>query len=295
MRCDRRGATVGTLDVRARGLLARGLLLSTSSSQPASEGEPQLGPRRGISCGRRRGRSQRARDSKGGEHYYVPEDSDARKTLIIEYQKGTFEASDRARARAQAGYTIASGISVLVIGGTFFAKIQSQSLFTKIFAVGAVAFWLATVMLYLHAATATVSDKESAEPDETDDNAADDVRYARAAFRVVQVERQMLVGKLNWANYSTAVALLLSAITFGLSLFPVPPQATVVEVQLTDQGQSGLQGLCKLSGGHLDARMDPTGVGQDPIRLVHVKGCSGFTNVAIPRSWVQFIASGGHR
>jgi MFS family permease len=127
------------------------------------------------------------------------------------YSRAT-SSPDTARARAQSAYGIASAVVGGLLGGALIAKLSTLSTWVQLLGVVALSAWLVATSLYVFAVAVPVTLQPAGQPRGQDE-------FIDAVVRNAVRERTRIDRRQLRANVTAAIAMILTAATFGLALF----------------------------------------------------------------------------
>jgi hypothetical protein len=214
------------------------------------------------------------------------------KAVIDAYYPRGVAAADRARDRAERGYTIASAIAAALVAAGAFAKLGDKPPGVQALGLGALGMWLLTALLYIW--VVAVPTRAGTDPDST--TAGEFVKNVAAS---VSAELAILRRRQSFAVVATIVAAVLTVLALTLATTESgnrPPEAA--RLQLTPKADAGLRALCGPQVGELYGTVDPDKLGDEVVAVKLPPGECGIasTTVELPKGSIlaeQKIASGG--
>ena len=142
--------------------------------------------------------------------------------IVNAYYPRALSSPDTARARAQAGYTIASALAAAVIAVGVFSDIGQRSIFVQVLGLLAVATWIAAALFYQKAVAAPVEVIEAAQ------SSADD--FVKRVLSNARDERTRVDDRHRWAGRISVVA---ASFTAAALIFGVVTQPHTAEPNLS--------------------------------------------------------------
>jgi hypothetical protein len=223
-------------------------------------------------------------------------------SVIDAYYRDVVAAPAAARARAQAGFTVASTFVGALVAVGAFARLHALDLRVEILGVVAVSLWLTAAGAFLNAIARPLPpvkpEKVGAEPKKGDATEADTITVTGAENAVsmiiatAQSDVRVLNERQTLAYVAVAFAALLTLATITSALF-LPPRTEAVDLFLSPAGRQTLQAVCAVDPpGVLRGQVAPDALKDDP---VDVDLDSGFcqpdkpTEVEIPKDDFEFI------
>lgn len=184
---------------------------------------------------------------------------------IIEgyYSRGV-AAADRARDRADKGYTIASALAAALVAAGVFAHLDEKPEVVQITGLVALGCWLLAALLFIYAVSLPVRD------DEDDAEGWDsELAFANGVATQVSDEVSALRRRLLLAVGATiaATAVTVSALALATTL-PAPSKAERERVALTPRGDRYANKLCSRPVGDVWAWLDPSKLTDAIVSLV---------------------------
>jgi hypothetical protein len=209
-------------------------------------------------------------------------DPDARvvKTVIRTYFSRGVAAADRARDRAERGYTIAGAVAATLVAAGLAANLSQRPPLVQALGLGAVGVWLVAVLLFIWTVAVDVS-----APDTEGLNAAGWTTgsdFVRSVGQDVQRELDALHARQVAALTATviAMALTIAALVAG-TVDPSRSTRESARVALTAQADSALRLLCGRAIGALYATVEPGDLSTAVVSLELPAGECGDTATTI--------------
>ena len=202
--------------------------------------------------------------------------------IITSYYSRGVAAADRARDRADKGYTIASAIAASLVAAGVFTHLDKRQGWVQATGLTALGLWLLAALLFIYAVSLPVSQKDDDDPPWTDE-----VEFADGVAEQVDAEVKTLRQRLLAAVAVTVCATAVTLVALSLGTALAAPSTTERErIVLTPKGDADLAKLCKNSVADVWGILDP-GTLKDPVvsLALPAKECNaGKTTVHLPKA-----------
>ena len=209
------------------------------------------------------------------------------RTVIESYYSRGVAAADRARRRAERGYTIAGAVAAALVATGLLADLSRRPTLVQVLVLGAVGVWLGTVMLFIWAVAVDVRT-----PDTEALNGAgwtNGCEFVRSVSEDIQDELSALHRRQLAALTATAIALILtiSALVAG-TLDPARVTREEARIALTAEADGALRQVCGSEVRDIYATVDPANLATDVVTLQLPAGECGDTVATIrePRTTI---------
>jgi hypothetical protein len=222
--------------------------------------------------------------------------------VVQAYWKAVSNRPAASRARAQAGFAVASVITAAIIAGAFTRQVQVAPTYTKYLAVAAVAFWLLTAGLFMSAMTRQTPSQELnadelAKAQRRDPNAQNNKPtqlplkdFTLYAIRIQKEEDWRIKKSILGAQAASAIAIVLTLATVAAALFfsaQAPRRAA--EIMVRNSYFQEFASLCQVTPKYpsiheLVGTLDTGSLNDDFITFAVSQGnCVGSGQFEIPR------------
>jgi hypothetical protein len=231
----------------------------------------------------------RAPTSREASDLNLPSDGSHHETLAVEYLKKTFEAPERARSRAQIGYTIVGTLGAAYIGTALLSGFTVGSPLATTIAVIAAVMWTTTICLYLNTATAS-------QPDDTEypeDSPRNWQSFVRNALNDMQNERANLVWKLRRANILAVASTTAAVLSITIGILPEPKIWSEVHASLSDEAQQYIASICQTNRRISMVSLDKSDLQNHYITITSIEHCNHETQISVPRRWLVAFSEQG--
>ena len=215
--------------------------------------------------------------------------ADVRDAVVSAYFPRAVAAPDSARNRAQAGYAISSAIATALVAAGAYVDIEDRSLAAQVLAGVALAAWIATALLYLHAVTTAVKT-----PLAEDADSPDPTGWLVSVLTRSQDERDLVDRRQRMATVATVAAVIVTVPALGVALASsVALDKDRVELALSDKALATVSALCGNQVASVQGRLESRTLRREFVVIEIDPGvCAGrILNVRIPRADVLGIAS----
>jgi hypothetical protein len=167
-------------------------------------------------------------------------DPEVLKTIIDSYYSRGVEAADRARERAERGYTIASAIAAALVAAGVFAHLSERPTAVQVLGLTALGAWLVAAVLFIFAVAVPVSS-----PSETDPGWDTEAQFVEGVRKEVAGEVNTLRLRQMFAVVATVVAMLLTVAAFAWATAdPGGASPEKARVVVTAKADAALTKLC---------------------------------------------------
>jgi len=196
----------------------------------------------------------------GGQPQGEPRE-DVVKAVIERYYTRGLDAVDRARQRAERGYTIASAIAAALVAAGLLAHLQERPSVVQVLALVGFGLWLLAALFFMFAVAIKVDVKEP-------EGFADARAFLSGIAAQLRDEIRIINNRLRNAVVVTAVAtgVTIAAVAFGVTnTGSAKPVASRVE--LTSPGNRALTRLCGRRVGLVYATISPDKLSDSVVAL----------------------------
>jgi len=201
----------------------------------------------------------------------MPVNREAADEVVKAYYPAIVSAGDAARTRAQTAYTIASAVATAIVAAGIFGDIAQRPTFVKVLGALALAAWLLTAGLFMHAVAGRIDPV-------VDGEQLDVSAFVRAVITNARHERRVVVRRSATAMLagSAAMALTLAAVVLAW-LLPAPTEHVHGRVALSPAGAVQVQRLCGTRpDGGIGGWYDPSKLADDVVAIdVDADDCGG--------------------
>jgi hypothetical protein len=191
----------------------------------------------------------------------VPINTEAVKTVVQTYYARGVAAADRARDRAEKGYTIASAIAAALVAAGVFAHLDERPASVKILGLTGFALWLLAAMLFILAVSVPV--KTHPEEDWIGDDA-----FVEGVSKQIDGELRTLKRRQFAALTATLLAVLFTVAAFSVATaLPQGSDPEPARLALTSKADTGLARLCSVPVSDLLGTVDPDNLDDDIVEV----------------------------
>jgi hypothetical protein len=246
----------------------------------------------------------------------LPSDTDDQKNIFLEYLRISLEAGERARNRAQAGYTIVSVLGAAFIGAVITTRLNGINPASKVLAIAALVIWVVAVPLYLAAATRVAkpiepreSDledeyerlqlEEMAEPStSTSEKLQTEANWTDRIERIlsfVQGDRLQSMRNLTHANYAAGIFTVVATASIVIGIVAsTPARHEKVSIYLASEGAEFFRSRCDIDEKTktIHAEIEPAMLTREYVPIGNIRECGSSGTYTIPRSWIRVYTSG---
>lgn len=211
----------------------------------------------------------------------IPNDETHQEQIGVEYLKRTYEAPEKARARALSGHTIMGAFGAAYIGAALISRFTEGRFFATAVAILASILWTLTICLYLHAATAAL-------PGGSSDTGRRDWRaLVTITLKNAQDERNKINWKLRRANTIAITAIILSVLSILLCLI-IPRDESLVRVRakLTLLATEYISGVCRTDLPISSFTIDDSKLSDERVIITDIENCPHVASLSIPTRWL---------
>ena len=208
--------------------------------------------------------------------------ADVRDAVVSAYFPRAVAAPDSARNRAQAGYAISSAIATALVAASAYVDIEDRSLVAQVLAGVALASWIVTALLYLHAVTTAVRT-----PLAEDADSPDPTGWLVSVLTRSQDERDLVDRRQRMATVATVAAVIVTVPALGVALASsVALDKDRVELALSDQALATVSALCGKSLSTVQGLLESRTLRREFVVIeIERNVCDGrVRNVRIPRA-----------
>jgi hypothetical protein len=212
--------------------------------------------------------------------------------IVNAYYSKVVGEAEVARSRALSGYTIAAAIAAALTAAGLLSDLGGHSLTVQIVGCLALAAWLGSALLFLHAIT-NPADPIGADSAKTSSPAA----FVTVVIDRVKEERSKVVDRTERAIrlVFVAVALTVAAIVLGVTVERDDGHDVTGRVVLTSSGRSAVASACGTTTNSVTATMDEHALDKATVKLTLPSGCRGQrpATLLLPKSAVAGFVVGG--
>jgi hypothetical protein len=215
-------------------------------------------------------------------------DEQAADELIRAYYPALMGSADAARARAQAGYTIASAVAAAIVAAGVFGDFQNAATIVRVLGSIALGLWLLTAILFIRAVTGPIQwpTKEVEGIDE----------FSKTVASFASNARSRVEHRNARAQVATVLAVVLTAAAiFAAVLNPHRNTAAEANVLLSPTGVAAVSRLCSHHTNVIRGAIEPEALAKSAIQLTTAPGQCGTkkTVLNLLGSYVLAIARQG--
>jgi MFS family permease len=187
---------------------------------------------------------------------------EVRSAVIGSYYPRQIATADSARSRAQAAYTVASGIALAILAAGVFTDIAHQRVLVRYLAAGTVALWLLTAFAFLLAVGGPP-------PPHQGTDIESESEFVRHVLSTARSERDWVDSRLRLAYWPTAAAMVLTVVTFVAAATSRVSESSA-RIVLTQRGLGYVAQFCPEAGLRLRGGVDLSSL-SDPWVFVRMK------------------------
>ncbi len=188
--------------------------------------------------------------------------------IIDAYYAAALSAGQVARNRAQAAFTITSGIVAVLVAGGLVADVGDWRPLAQGLGATALACWLLAAYAFLRAVASPVSALE--------EGAAGPTAFVRAVLTQARAERRTIEGRQAWAQRWSAGGLLLTFATVCALLLSQEGDASrrSARVSLDPDAALAVRSVCAGTGSDVVGGIDPARTDEEFVEIRDVV-CAG--------------------
>jgi MFS family permease len=210
--------------------------------------------------------------------------TDVRNAVVAAYYPRALSVPDSARARAQAGYGIASAIAAALVAAGVFANLGEAAGLVQTLGVAALVAWLVAAGLFLVAVSSPFQ-AASRTQDSVD-------AFVNAALDAAQNERTKIDKWQKRAGLASGVAAILTVAALVAALVDTPSSRQAGTIDLTAKGLAAVEAVCGTKPTHITGSVSPDDLEKNFVSLTLDKGVCGseVLVVSLPRGQIQAVA-----
>ncbi|MFI7613811.1 hypothetical protein ACIBP6_21535 [Nonomuraea terrae] len=203
------------------------------------------------------------------------------------YYSDRVRSGTSARTRAQTAQSTITLFAGGLVAALTFTALASHPLLTRIIGVTAVVLWLCAAMMYVWAISLPVNQLVKIR------DATDVEDFVAKVLQKSDIETEEVDKRQRWATRTTAAALALSALTFGLAVLVGPAEKVVSGVVIVEQKQlASVAGACRfVPQNAIEGRIKEATINAAFVEIAVKRGtCApGVTVLRIPRTSIKTI------
>ncbi len=185
------------------------------------------------------------------------------------YYPSILASADSARSRSQVAYTIASATAAALVAAGAFSHIQQYDTWVRALGGLALAAWLVAAALFMRVSKGvTVHQTGDTSLSRSDGTVEDGVRVTDAdkfVMRALEIAHQTgdeIDKRLTYAVRIVYVALIVTALAFGVALAFPPKTTRDVSIDLTFTGETLVADICGKSSPPLTGKLEADTLGK---------------------------------
>jgi hypothetical protein len=176
---------------------------------------------------------------------------DVVKAVVERYYTRGLDVVDRARQRAERGYTIASAIAAALVAAGLLTHLEERPTVVQVLALLGFSLWLIAALLFMFAVALKVNVNEPAGYATWREFIAGIAQQLRDELRIINIRLLRAV-----VVTTTAAAVTVAALCYGVAE-PGGAAPVRARVELTAQGDTAMTKLCGHRVGFIYATVDP--------------------------------------
>jgi hypothetical protein len=215
-----------------------------------------------------------------GQQPAIPVDPAVLKPFIDAYYTRGLAATDRARDRAEKGYTIASAIAAALVAAGVFTDLPNSDTSVKVLGLTGLFLWLVAAMLFIWVVSVPVR-----APKEQDWTTADD--FVGGVIADIRYELSALRKRLFGALIATLLATIVTIAAFAVATaLPTGSDPEKARIALTAKEDTALADLCTAPVGAILGTVDPDNLDEEFVEIkVPAGACNATeTTIRVPKS-----------